>query len=70
MNVDRRTFVAGAALVAFTPALRILPSEAAVPVATAVVQPALLISGWSAVDASVNDQIWINIGHGWKTAWR
>ena len=70
MNVDRRTFVAGAALAAFTPALRILPSEAAAPVAAAAGQPALLISGWSVVDASVNDQIWINIGHGWKTAWR
>jgi hypothetical protein len=70
MNVDRRVFVAGAALAAFTPALRILPSEAAAPVAAAVAQPTILISGWSVVDASLDDQIWINVGHGWKTAWR
>ena len=70
MNVDRRVFVAGAALAAFTPTLRILPSEAAVPVGVAVRQPALMISGWSVVGASLDDQIWINVGHGWKTAWR
>jgi len=70
MNVDRRVFVAGAALAAITPALRILPSEAAVPVAAAVEQPTILINGWSVVDASLDDQIWLNIGHGWKTAWR
>ena len=31
MIVDRRVFVAGAALAAVTPALRLLPSDAAVP---------------------------------------
>ena len=30
MMVDRRAFVAGAALAAFTPALRLLPSDVAV----------------------------------------
>jgi hypothetical protein len=70
MIVDRRVFVAGAALAAFAPALRLLPSEAAVPAAAAVEQPALMISGWSVVDASVGDQVWMRVGPGWKTAWR
>ena len=41
MMVDRRVFVAGAALAAVTPALRLLPSEAAVPETGAIEQPAL-----------------------------
>ena len=47
MIVDRRVFVAGAALAAITPALRILPSDAAVPELNAVQQPVFMISGWS-----------------------
>ena len=47
MIVDRRVFVAGAALAAITPALRILPAEAAVPESVAIQQPAFMISGWS-----------------------
>ena len=70
MNIDRRVFVAGAALAAFTPAFRIVPSEAAVAGAFAVRQPALMISGWSVVDASLDDQIWINVGREWRAAWR
>ena len=70
MIVDRRVFVAGAALAAFTPALGLLPSEAAVPEAGAVAQPALMISGWSVETGRVDDQIWLRVGLGWKTAWR
>jgi hypothetical protein len=70
MIVDRRVFVAGAALAAFTPALRFLPSEAAVPEAGAIQRPALMISGWSVENASVDDQIWMRVGLGWRTAWR
>jgi hypothetical protein len=70
MIVDRRVFVAGAALVAFTPALRLLPSEAAVPESVAIQQPALMISGWSVESGSVDNQVWMRVGLGWKTAWR
>ena len=29
-----------------------------------------MISGWSVPDDSNVDQVWMRIGHGWKTAWR
>ena len=70
MLVDRRVFVAGAALAAFTPALRLLPSEAAVLESGAIQQPALMISGWSVENSSVDNQVWMRVGLGWKTAWR
>ena len=70
MMVDRRVFVAGAALAAFTPALRILPSEAAVPGSEAIQQVALMISGWSVEHGSFDNQVWMRVGLGWKTAWR
>lgn len=70
MIVDRRVFVAGAALAAFTPALRLLPSEAAVPGSGAIQQPALMISGWSEEDSGVDNQVWMRVGLGWRTAWR
>ena len=70
MIVDRRVFVAGAALVALTPTLRILPSEAAAPESVAIQQPAFMISGWSAETASLDNQIWMRVGLSWKTAWR
>jgi hypothetical protein len=70
MLVDRRVFVAGAALAAFTSALRILPSEAAVPESGAIQQPVLMISGWSDEDSGVDNQVWMRVGLGWRTAWR
>jgi hypothetical protein len=70
MLVDRRVFVAGAALAAVTSALRILPSEAAVPELGAAQQPALMICGWSVENGSVDDQVWMRVGLGWKAAWR
>jgi len=70
MIVDRRVFVAGAALAAFTPALRLLPSEAAVPESGAIRQTALMISGWSPESGSVDNQVWMRVGLGWRTAWR
>jgi len=70
MIVDRRVFVGSVALAALTPALGLLPSEAAVPEAAAVAQPTLMISGWSAESAGIDDQIWMRVGLGWKTAWR
>jgi hypothetical protein len=70
MIIDRRVFVAGAAFAAFTPALRIFPSEAAVPESGAIPQPALMISGWSVENGSFDNQVWIRVGLGWRTAWR
>ena len=70
MIVDRRVFVAGAALAAFTPALRLLPSEAAAPESVAIQQPAFMISGWSVEGGSIDNQVWMRVGLGWKTAWR
>jgi hypothetical protein len=70
MIVDRRVFVASAAFAAFTPALRLLPSEAAIPESNAIQQPVLMISGWSEEDGSVDNQVWVKVGLGWRTAWR
>jgi hypothetical protein len=70
MIIDRRVFVAGAALAALTPALRLLPSEAAVPESGLAQQPALMISGWSVENGSCDNQVWMRVGLGWRTAWR
>ena len=70
MIIDRRVFVAGAAVAAFSPALRLLASDAAVPELGAAQQPVLMISGWSIENGSIDDQVWISVGLGWKTAWR
>jgi hypothetical protein len=71
MIVDRRVFVAGAALAAITPALRVLPADAAVSALNDVIQPVFMISGWSRADAiDADSQVWLSIGHGWRTAWR
>jgi hypothetical protein len=69
MMVDRRVFVAGAAAVAVTPALRLLPDVAAP--ALNVARPVFMIEGWSVQDdGSSVDQVWMRVGHGWRTAWR
>ena len=70
MTVDRRTFVAGTALLAVAPACGLLPLDAAANVADAR-SPVLMIDGWSVQDDSdPGNQVWIKIGHGWRTAWR
>jgi hypothetical protein len=70
MVIDRRVFIAGAALVAVTPALRSLPPEVAEPESD-MIQPAFVISGWSVQDeSSPDDQVWMRVGYGWRTAWR
>jgi len=67
MMIDRRVFVAGTALVAAAPAFRLIPMDAAASVADAV--PVLVIDGWSTPDDS-GGQVWMRVGHGWRTAWR
>jgi hypothetical protein len=71
MMIDRRVFVAGAGLVAVMPALRVLPADAAVPAVNDVIQPVFMISGWSQQgDTDPDNQVWMRVGHGWRTAWR
>ena len=70
MIVDRRVFVAGAALASLTPALRLLPPEAAALDSGVIQQPVLMISGWSVERGSVENQVWMRVGLGWRTAWR
>ena len=70
MIVDRRVFVAGTAAVVVTPALGLLPPDVAVP-ALNVIQPVFMIDGWSVRgDVSPDNQVWMRVGHGWRTAWR
>jgi hypothetical protein len=69
--VDRRVFVAGATLAAVTPALRLLPSDVAVPELNVFEPPIFKISGWCAADViSPDNQLWMRVGLGWRTAWR
>ena len=57
--IDRRAFVAGAALVAVAPACRLLPSDAVANV-TNVTAPVLAIDGWSVQDDSdPGNQVWL-----------
>lgn len=71
MTVDRRTFMAGAACVAVTPVTRLVPSAFAAPELNVLEPPVFKISGWSAADALVTDnELWMRVGFGWKTAWR
>jgi hypothetical protein len=68
--IDRRAFVAGTALVAVAPVCRLLTLDDVASV-TDVTAPAFAVDGWSAKDESNPDnQIWLKIGHGWRTAWR
>ena len=70
MMIDRRTFVVGAGLAALTPAwassLPQLPAAA-----TSASPPVFMITGWSSEGDNGSDgQVWITVGHGWRTAWR
>ena len=70
MIIDRRVFVAGAAVAACSPALRLLASDVAVPELGTALPPVFMISGWSTEADGAGDEIWIRVGHGWRTAWR
>ena len=70
MMIDRRTFVVGTSLAAVMPpsALALMQLPSAAPPAGGVV---LMIDGWSVPsEAGPDDQVWLRIGHGWRTAWR
>ena len=68
--LDRRTFVAGSAAIAFAPAVSALPAQfQAAEIASN--HPVFLIAGWTVPDQdSADDVVWIRIGHSWRTAWR
>jgi hypothetical protein len=71
MIVDRRVFVAGAAVAAFSPAFQLLASDVAVPELKAALPPVFMIGGWSTeADGGVGDVIWLRVGHGLRTVWR
>ena len=71
MIVDRRIFLAGAALAAVTPAIQLLPSDLAGPELNVIEPPVLKISGWSAPDIlDPDNQLWVRVGLGWRAAWR
>lgn len=70
MMIDRRTFVVGTSLAAVAPtsALSLMQLPSAAPTPGGVV---LMIDGWSVPsEDGRDDQVWVRIGHGWRTAWR
>jgi len=67
--IDRRAFVAGAALVAVAPIRGLSTPPSSLPAAT-MSSVVFAIDGWSAPGDETADQVWIRIGHGWRTAWR
>lgn len=70
MMIDRRTFIVGTGLAAVMPtsALSLTQLPSAAPTPNGVV---LMIDGWSVPsEANPGDQVWMRIGHGWRTAWR
>jgi hypothetical protein len=70
MMIDRRTFVLGTGFAAVTPTLGLsLPQFP--PPATSITQLAFMIEGWSTQDDGRHDnQVWMRVGHEWRTAWR
>jgi hypothetical protein len=70
MLIDRRAFVAGAALLGATPTFKM--SFASLPAAAmGVNSPVFLIDGWSAErDGSAADRPWIAVSRSWRAAWR
>jgi phosphodiesterase/alkaline phosphatase D-like protein len=70
MMIDRRNFVTGAALVAATPALNLVPASPPT-LATGSSHPVMMIEGWSVPDeSSPSVAIWIRVDRSWRTAWR
>ena len=72
--IDRRAFVAGAGIAAFAPVISLAPDlyRSPVPQPAAITsRPFLMIQGWSVLsERAPEDQLWIRVGHGWRTVWR
>lgn len=70
MKIDRRNFLAGAALVVVAPPLPALLTSST-PTAGIGGPTAVMIDGWSVRDdLATTDQLWISINRSWRTAWR
>ena len=70
MIIDRRTFIAGAALAVIGPGLPSLPA-AQPALATEASTPLVLIEGWSVDDPDrAVTAVWLRIGRSWSAAWR
>lgn len=68
--IDRRAFVAGATLAPFFPVCE-LAAQVSASTAAAESRVVFMIDGWSEPnDDEAMDQVWIKIGHGWRTPWR
>jgi hypothetical protein len=68
--IDRREFIAGTAVITVAPTL-VLSRTQFPPVETATKPVAFMIEGWSVQDDSgTAEQVWIRVGHSWRTAWR
>jgi hypothetical protein len=68
--IDRRTFVAAAALAVVAPIPDLLTRPCTLP-AIGASRVAFLIDGWSVqTHEEAADQMWIKIDRGWRTSWR
>jgi hypothetical protein len=70
MMIDRRELIVGAAVIAVTPTLKLLPR----PLTSdeAELSPVTFrIEGWSSQDdGGTANLVWMRIGHAWRSAWR
>jgi len=71
--IDRRTLIAGAGVAAITPVILPALNLFGSPLSpdTGMSGPSFMIEGWSVPSDSGNaDEVWIRVGHSWRTAWR
>lgn len=68
MTIDRRAFVAGTALVAVGPAIGACHPGLSRPADLS--RLVLVIEGWAVPEGVSADQVWLRVGHGWRTVWR
>jgi hypothetical protein len=68
--IDRRDFIADAALVAAAPPLQLLQPRLSQPV-TNLDSPVFMIDGWSVQENSytISSQVWIRVDRRWRVAW-
>jgi hypothetical protein len=70
MIVDRRDFIASAALVAVARPFQLLPRQLPQP-AMNLSYPVFMIDGWSVQGSSdATSSMWIRVDRSWRVAWR
>jgi hypothetical protein len=70
MMIDRREFIASAALVCVAPAIHLLPTQRPSSAASQN-RVVFMIRGWSVQDDRAGaNQVWITVNNSWRTAWR